>query len=188
MKRKGSDASMRGKRKFVTKVAAGIMASVMILNMAPGIVNNDLSTVQAAKSKKVQLSAKKLTLKKGTKKKLTLKNAKGKIVWKTSKKSVAAVSKKGVVTAKKKGKAVITATCGKVGYKCTVTVKNVKSSSSGNSGSSSSGTKKPAVVYWTPSGTVYHISRGCSTLSRSRVVYSGSVSQSGRPRACKVCS
>ena len=42
-------------------------------------------------------------------------------------------------------------------------------------------------VYWTPSGSVYHYSRYCSTLSRSRIINSGSISDSGKSRACKVC-
>ena len=42
-------------------------------------------------------------------------------------------------------------------------------------------------VYWTPSGSVYHYSRYCSTLSRSRTIYSGSISSSGKSRGCSVC-
>lgn len=47
----------------------------------------------------------------------------GKVTWKSSKKSVAAVSSKGVVTAKKAGKAKITATVDGCKLTCTVTVK-----------------------------------------------------------------
>ncbi len=57
-----------------------------------------------------------------------------------------------------------------------------KSSSSGNTSGSGSGT-----VYWTPSGSVYHSTRNCPTLSRSKTIRSGSVSQSGKLRKCKVC-
>lgn len=42
-------------------------------------------------------------------------------------------------------------------------------------------------VYWTPSGEVYHYSRNCRTLSRSRTVYSGTISQSNKSRGCLVC-
>lgn len=42
-------------------------------------------------------------------------------------------------------------------------------------------------VYWTPNGSVYHIRRGCSTLSRSKIVYSGTIAESGKSRVCKVC-
>lgn len=43
-------------------------------------------------------------------------------------------------------------------------------------------------VYWTPSGKVYHSSPNCSTLSRSSNVLSGTISQSGKSRACEVCN
>jgi len=58
---------------------------------------------------------------------------------------------------------------------------------------SSSSTKSSAsaatsgTVYWTPNGGVYHVSRGCSTLSNSPTVLSGSIAASGKPRVCKVC-
>lgn len=54
--------------------------------------------------------------------------------------------------------------------------------------SSISGTRPGSgIVYWTPSGSVYHTRRSCPTLSRSRTVYSGSISQSRKSRKCKVC-
>lgn len=43
-------------------------------------------------------------------------------------------------------------------------------------------------VYWTPNGEVYHYSENCRTLSRSKTIYSGTISESGKDRACKVCS
>lgn len=47
----------------------------------------------------------------------------------------------------------------------------------------------PAVgtVYWTPNGKVYHKTRYCSTLARSKTIYSGTKQASGKPRICKVC-
>lgn len=42
-------------------------------------------------------------------------------------------------------------------------------------------------VYWTPNGEVYHSTADCPTLGRSKVINSGSVSQSGKSRPCKVC-
>lgn len=45
---------------------------------------------------------------------------------------------------------------------------------------------KPATVYWTPNGEKYH-RQTCSTLSRSKTVYSGTVGQAGGRTACKVC-
>ena len=88
--------------------------------------------------------------------------------WKSSNKKIATVSKKGVVKAKKKGK---------------VKVVNAKKKAKKKSSSSSGG----GTVYWTPYGSVYHCTDDCPTLSRSRTVYSGSVSQSGKSRPCKVC-
>lgn len=60
----------------------------------------------------------------------------------------------------------------------TVIVK--KPASSGSRGGS-------GTVYWTPSGSVYHVSRNCPTLARSKTVYSGSRAASGKSRCCKVC-
>ena len=131
-----------------------------------------------------KLSRKKVTLKVGKTKKLKVKRARGDKVksWKSSNKRIATVSKGGKIRAKKRGKATITVTL-KSGKKarCKVTVKAAKKRRP-KRGSSGSGK-----VYWTPSGSVYHVSRSCPTLSRSRTVYSGSISQSHKPRCCKVC-
>lgn len=43
-------------------------------------------------------------------------------------------------------------------------------------------------VYWTPNGKVYHLDRNCTSLNHSAVIESGSIEQSGKPRACKLCS
>lgn len=65
------------------------------------------------KTKKLVISSKKLTVKKGKKATLTVtrvpKDATDQIKWSSSNKKVASVNQKGRVTAKKKGKAVITA-------------------------------------------------------------------------------
>ncbi len=77
-----------------------------------------------ASAKKISLSKKSATLKKGKTLKLKLKNAKAsKVKWSSSKKKIATVSKKGVVKAKKKGKATITAKYKGKKYKCKITVK-----------------------------------------------------------------
>lgn len=47
--------------------------------------------------------------------------------------------------------------------------------------------KVEQTVYWVPKGSVYHLSRSCSTLSRSKDIRSGTIAESGMPRACKVC-
>ena len=86
---------------------------------------------------KPALSKKTVTLKKGKTTTIKLKNARKKVVWKSSNsKVVKVVKKKGkyrsTVTIKglKKGKATITAKCGKKTYKCSIGslgVKNMKS-------------------------------------------------------------
>ena len=59
--------------------------------------------------------------------------------------------------------------------------KTISSENDYNNNNSGHGT-----VYWVSSGEVYHISRDCPTLSRSKNVYSGSAPSGRRP--CKVCS
>ena len=51
--------------------------------------------------------------------------------------------------------------------------------------------EEPAVVYWTESGTVYHLRDTCSTLKRSVQIFQGSVEDAllaQKERACKTCS
>jgi len=43
------------------------------------------------------------------------------------------------------------------------------------------------IVYWVPDGGVWHTSQSCRTLSRSKTILSGTVEESGKPRACHVC-
>lgn len=43
------------------------------------------------------------------------------------------------------------------------------------------------IVYWVNNGEVYHKSRNCPTLDRSSYIMSGTISQSGKTRPCKVC-
>ncbi|MEY8562423.1 CAP domain-containing protein [Eggerthellaceae bacterium 3-80] len=60
-----------------------------------------------------------------------------------------------------------------------------------NYGSSSSiggGQTDQSIVYWTPSGSVYHTTDKCPALSRSKTIKSGTIAQSGKSRACKDCS
>ncbi len=42
-------------------------------------------------------------------------------------------------------------------------------------------------VYWTPNGEVYHSTKDCSSLGRSKTILSGSISESGKSRPCKNC-
>ena len=83
-------------------------------------------TVAQAAEKTVKLSAAKKTLNVGKSFTLKLKNAAGKVTWKSNKKSVATVTSKGKVKAVASGTATITATSKKKTYQCVVTVKNPK--------------------------------------------------------------
>lgn len=60
--------------------------------------------------------------------------------------------------------------------------------SSQNSGGGSSQTQNTSrTVYWTPGGEVYHSTPNCPSLARSSQIFSGTISQSGKGRACKNC-
>lgn len=111
-----------------------------------------------------KINKKKATLKVGQTLQLKVTGTKGKVKWKSSKKSVATVSSKGRVKAKKKGSATITAKVGKKKYTCKVTVKKPATNSNGgfsgntnaNTNANTSG-KKNVVTYHaesTPYGTV----------------------------------
>lgn len=71
----------------------------------------------------LKMSRSKLTIVAGSSKKLSVKNARGKVKWKSSKPSVAKVNGTGKVTAKKAGKATISATSGGKTVRCSVVVK-----------------------------------------------------------------
>nr|DAW41352.1 MAG TPA: Protein of unknown function (DUF4236) [Bacteriophage sp.] len=50
--------------------------------------------------------------------------------------------------------------------------------------------EQSAMVYWTPNGKSYHTSSGCSTLSRSKTVLSGTLDEAiaaGKTDPCNVC-
>lgn len=109
-----------------------------------------------------KINKKKATLKVGQTLQLKVTGTKGKVKWKSSKKSVATVSSKGRVKAKKKGSATITAKVGKKKYTCKVTVKKPATNSNGgfsgntNANANTSG-KKNVVTYHaesTPYGAV----------------------------------
>lgn len=98
------------------------------------------------------------------------------VKWKVNKKKLAKINKAGKLKAKKnKGTVKVTATLAS-GLKVTCKVKIAKVKKSGG-----------GKVYWTPSGSVYHKSSDCPTLSRSRTIKSGSIKKSGKRRCCKVC-
>lgn len=106
--------------------------------------------------------------------------------WKVSNKKIATISKSGKIKARKTGKVKVTAilTSGK---KATCIVKVTKPKKSSGKSSSKSSSNVGKTVYWTPSGSVYHVRRSCPTLSRSKIIKSGSKAASGKSRCCKVC-
>lgn len=54
-------------------------------------------------------------------------------------------------------------------------------------GGYSSGSNVGQTVYWVSGGSVYHTTPNCVTLKRSSNIRSGSISESGKGRCCKVC-
>lgn len=104
----------------------------------------------------------------------------------TNNKQIATVSKSGKITANQPGTAKITITTksGKSAT-CQVTVSTKKKAKKTTATTNHSNTS--TTVYWTPNGTVYHCTKNCPTLSRSRTIYSSSKSNCPKPRACKVC-
>lgn len=106
------------------KAMAAVMVMAAMLLAMPG------TDAQAAT---MRISKTSMTLKIGKSKTLKMKNATGKVKWKTSKKSVATVTQKGKVTAKKAGKAFIQAKVSGRTYECRVTVKGAaKKTDTGN--------------------------------------------------------
>ena len=97
-----------------------------VLSLLPAesyTTREDLSTVYAAAT--VKLSKSSLTLYKGNKGKLKLKNAPDKVKWVSNNKKVATVSQAGEVTAKNAGTTNIVAKCNGQVYKCKLTVKKL---------------------------------------------------------------
>ncbi len=62
---------------------------------------------------------------------------------------------------------------------------NINNSAKTNTGSTTINSQR--TVYWTPKGKSYHYSRQCPTLSRSKVVNSGTIAQSGKTDPCNTC-
>ena len=143
------------------------------------------SVPTVSEAAKVSFSKKTYTIRVKKTKKLQVKNlAKGEKVvkWKVNNPKVAKVNKSGRLKALRVGKVKVTATTNK-GRKFSCLVRVTSNSGRRKSSNNSRG----GTVYWTPYGGVYHYSISCPTLSRSRTIYSGSISESGKPRGCKVC-
>lgn len=106
------------------------MAAVGALTLV-SVIGDNVTSEAAAKTKKIVMNKKKVTLEAGKSFKLKVKKVKPakaskKVTYKSNKKKVATVSKKGVIKAKSKGKATITVTAKnnkKAKAKVTVTVK-----------------------------------------------------------------
>ena len=62
---------------------------------------------------------------------------------------------------------------------------NISSSAKTNTAAITNNSQK--IVYWTPGGKSYHYNRQCPTLSKSKVVNSGTIAQSGKTDACDKC-
>ena len=108
------------KRKWKQGIAVLTAAALVLTGITvPGSVG--------AKAK-IRLNKKKVTIKVGGKVTLKLKNAKKKVIWKSSKKKVASVSAKGIVRGKSVGTAKITAKSNKKSYTCMVIVKEKRDS------------------------------------------------------------
>ena len=99
------------KRKWKQGIAVLTAAALVLTGITvPG---------SAGAKAKIRLNKKKVTIKVGGKVTLKLKNAKKKVIWKSSKKKVASVSAKGIVRGKSAGTAKITAKSNKKSYTCT---------------------------------------------------------------------
>ena len=108
------------KRKWKQGIAVLTAAALVLTGITvPG---------SAGAKAKIRLNKKKVTIKVGGKVTLKLKNAKKKVIWKSSKKKVASVSAKGIVRGKSVGTAKITAKSNKKSYTCTVIVKEKRDS------------------------------------------------------------
>jgi len=108
------------KRKWKQGIAVLTAAALVLTGITvPG---------SAGAKAKIRLNKKKVTIKVGGKVTLKLKNAKKKVIWKSSKKKVASVSAKGIVRGKSAGTAKITAKSNKKSYTCTVIVKEKQDS------------------------------------------------------------
>ncbi len=115
-----------------------LAAATAVVPLAAGL--SGMISVRAA-TKKIRLSATKVTLKVGKTKTLKLNGVKKsvKIKWSSSKKKIAAVTSKGKIKAKKAGTCVITAKASGKKYKCKVTVQKKKATGTGEDGSGAGG-------------------------------------------------
>lgn len=95
----------RRRRKMKKRLGSILLMVCMILSIL------ESSSIPVSAAAKIRLNKTAVTLRVGEKQRLSLRNIpeNGKVTWRSSAKSKAAVSKKGVITAKKPGKATIKA-------------------------------------------------------------------------------
>jgi competence protein ComEC len=58
----------------------------------------------------------------------------------------------------------------------------------GKTGTSATAPDKDRIVYWTPKGKSYHYSKDCRTLSRSKTILSGPLSECPKSDPCDICA
>lgn len=124
---------MLGGKKMRSKTIKKIIAAAVVAAMGITSIIPAAPAQAAAKTKKLTVKTKKITLYKGAaagygsmKLKVTVKPKKAKVTYKINKKKIASVSKKGVVKAKKPGKAKITVKSGSKKVVVKVVVKKIK--------------------------------------------------------------
>ena len=124
---------MLGGKKMRSKTIKKIIAAAVVAAMGITSIVPAAPAQAAAKTKKLTVKTKKITLYKGAaagygsmKLKVTVKPKKAKVTYKINKKKIASVSKKGVVKAKKPGKAKITVKSGSKKVAVKVVVKKIK--------------------------------------------------------------
>ncbi|MFQ7524177.1 MAG: hypothetical protein ACLRLW_13140 [Terrisporobacter sp.] len=69
-------------------------------------------------------------------------------------------------------------------------VNNTTNNSNTNNNStneSQSSDNSSEIVYWTPNGKSYHTTKNCPTLSRSKTILEGTISESGKYDPCDRC-
>jgi hypothetical protein len=141
--------------RMTTKRSKGIQKLVMALMLFLCILVLPVNAKAAAP----KLTKKQVTLTVGKSTTLTVKNAKGKVRWKSSRSSVASVKKTGAkkakITAKKAGTAKITAKVGKKKLTCKVTVKKAGTSTAKNTTAGSAGDDAVPALKKIASGTGY---------------------------------
>ena len=159
--------------KFIALICVAL--SVFTFN-APTVLSGSTGVI-VAQAAEIKINKSKITLAKGKTYKLKISGTSKTVKWTSSNKKVATVNSKGTVKAKSKGTATVTAKVGEEKLTCKITVKN----------SNKKPTKtKSNTVYWVASGSVYHSTDTCRTLSKSKSIERGKNPPADR-RACKVC-